>query len=152
MKKFLLTALLSLSSMKAYSVDGSIRASLGVERDGPQLGVDYILPQKTYETYKAYFRYQASGISSGDFATMLGAAAGLHGTWGPYSAYVLPGLSINFIDEQGISVGPSFEVGATYWLDAQMGLGFSKFDNWIWIGEVAGLWNSSFLVNFEYKL
>ena len=83
---------------------------------------------------------------------MLGFAAGVHGDWGPYSAFILPGVALNFIEHDGLALGPSVEIGALYALDSFISVGFSKFDNWIWIGKRRGLWNASFLLNFDYKI
>ena len=152
MKKLLFSTALLAPSFSLYAVEGSLKASLGVEREGPQIGLDYLLPAETYESYKTYFRYQSSGISSNDSAAIVGVAAGLHGQWGQCAAAIYPGMSINLIDNQGASLGPSLEISASYYLDSQITIGFSKFENWIWVGKTTGLWNSSFLFDVGYRL
>ena len=152
MKKILLSVALIATSGTAYCANGNIGFGFGVEREGVDLSLDYTLPKTGFESYKAFLRYQGSSVSSLNQNLMLGFAAGVYGNWGPYSAYILPGAALNLIENDGLALGPSVEIGALCAIDSQISIGFSKFDNWIWLGKKRGLWNSSFLLNFDYKI
>ena len=152
MKKVVLLAVSILTSARLYGAQGNVSFGFGVEREGVDLALDYSLPKTSFESYKAFLRYQSSSITSTNQNLMLGVAAGSYGIWGPYSAFILPGLALNIIEKNGVAFGPSLEIGALYALDTSIAIGFSKFDNWIWLGKRRGFWNSSFMINFDYKI
>jgi hypothetical protein len=152
MKKILLAAALFLSSAHAYCAQGQLTFGFGVEREGVDLALDYTLAKTSFESYKTFLRYQGSSMSSLKQNLMLGFAAGVYANWGPYSASILPGATLNLIEDDGLAFGPSLELGVLCALDSVISVGFSKFDNWIWVGKKRGFCNSCFLLNFKYKL
>ena len=152
MSKKTILAAVCLSCTSVCEAQGSVSLGFGVEREGVDVVLDYSLPKTAFESYKVSMRYQGSTLNSFNQSLVIGGSAGLYGSWGPYTAFLMPGFTLNLIENEGLGVGPSSEMGTLLALDAVMSIGFSKFDNWVWLGKNRGLVNSSFILNFDYKL